>query len=115
MITNKNDLPALLRNDTASAHHWLALRTRGVQSNRDGIGARVRLVAGGWQQMREVRAGASYLSHHSLWLSFGLERQAVVDTLEIRWPGGAVDTHVEVVADHFVIAEEGRELVEVKR
>ena len=78
VVVNKNDLPSLLRNDTKSGHHWLALRLVGSTSNCDGIGARVRVVTGGRVQTREVRAGASYLSHNSLWLSFGLGESAGV-------------------------------------
>ena len=80
-VVNKNDVPTLLRNDTASDNHWLTVRTLGRTSNRDGIGARVRLVVGDQQQLREVAAGSSYLSHNSLWLTFGLGPSAAVDTL----------------------------------
>ena len=107
-VVAKNDLPTLLRNDTASGNHWLTIRTLGINSNRDGIGTRVRLVAGGQQQLREVAAGSSYLSHNSLWLTFGLGPSVAVDTLTIRWPSGLIDQYTQVAGDRSVIVEEGR-------
>ncbi|MDE2704462.1 MAG: ASPIC/UnbV domain-containing protein, partial [Gemmatimonadota bacterium] len=53
-------------------------------------------------------AGSSYLSHNSLWLTFGLGASAAVDTLEIRWPSGLIDQYTRVAGDRFVVVEEGR-------
>ena len=106
-VVDKNDLPALLRNDTRSIHNWLMVRTRGSESNRDGIGARIRIRTGTQEQTRKVRAGSSYLSHNSLWVAFGLGESAVVDTLEIGWPGGRVDQFADVQGNRFVVVEEG--------
>ncbi len=114
-VVNKNDVPTLLRNDTASDNHWLTVRTLGINSNRDGIGARVRLVTSGQQQLREVTAGSSYLSHNSLWLTFGLGPSVAVDTLEIRWPSGLIDQYTQVAGDRFVVVEEGRGIAAAKR
>jgi len=113
-VVAKNDVPTLLRNDTTSDHHWLTVRTLGRNSNRDGIGARVRLVADGQQQLREVTAGSSYLSHNSLWLTFGLGPSVGVDTLEIRWPSGLIDQYTQVAGDRFVVVEEGRGMAAAK-
>ena len=101
LVVNKNDLPSLLRNDTKSGHHWLALRVEGSTSNRDGIGARVRVVTGDRVQIREVRAGASYLSHNSLWLTFGLGESTGADSIVVRWPSGVVQRFAQVSADRM--------------
>ena len=114
-VVNKNDFPSLLHNDGGDERHWLQVRLRGATGNRDGIGAQVRLVAGGRQQIREVRAGSSYLSHNSIWLAFGLGNSAVADTLEIRWPGGRIERFVGVEGDRAVIVEEGRGMARAGR
>ena len=112
-VVDKNEIPTLLRNDTAVEHHWLAVRTLGVASNRDGIGARMRLVAGGQQQLREVNAGSNYLSHNSLWITFGLGQRTLADTLEIRWPSGQLDQYTQVAGDRFIRVEEGKGMTSV--
>ncbi len=106
-VVNKNDLPNLLRNDSVNDNHWLTVRTRGIRSNRDGVGARVRVVTGGSAQMREVRAGSSYLSHNSLCVFFGLGAETVVDTLQIRWPSGHTETIADVEGNRAVTVREG--------
>ncbi len=111
-VVNKNDFPTLLRNDTQSSNHWLMLRTRGAPSNRDGIGAKVRVVSAGLAQVKEVRAGSSYLSHNSLGLAFGLGSEAVADTVEVRWPSGLVQRFTAVQGDRYLGVKEGGELVE---
>ena len=114
LVVNKNDLPSLLRNDTNSGHHWLSLRTAGSTSNGDGIGARVRVVTADRAQTREVRAGASYLSHNSMWLTFGLGENASADSIVVRWPSGAVQRFAEVAADRvWLIREAADTLAEV--
>ena len=108
LVVNKNDFPTLLRNDTASGNHWLVLRTEGTASNRDGIGARVGVVVHGERvQTREVRAGVSYASHSSLWLTFGLGGAATVDSLVVRWPSGSVHRFERVGADRILYLREG--------
>src|SRR5207249_7684723 len=56
-VNNQNDPPTLLRNDGGNKNHWLSIRTLGTKSNRDGIGARIAILAGGRQQVDEVRSG----------------------------------------------------------
>jgi len=82
----------LLRNDGGNRGRWLQVELRGTRSNRFGVGARLRLVAGGVVYVREVGAQASYLSHNSLIEHFGLGAAAIADTLEIRWPSGVRQT-----------------------
>lgn len=90
-----NDLdgpPMLLRNDGgAKAGHWISLKLIGTKSNRNAVGARVQLKAGGLTQIDEVHSGDSYLSHSDRRLHFGLGSATTVDEVTIRWPSGAVE------------------------
>jgi hypothetical protein len=80
----------LFRNDLASSNHWLHVRLVGVASNHGGIGARVRVVAGVLDQIREVQCGSGYVSQGSLAAEFGLGPNASVDLVEVYWPSGMV-------------------------
>jgi hypothetical protein len=108
LVVNLNDRPTLLRNDSTGRHHWITLRLSGTKSNRGGIGARVVIRAGGRSQVVEVRSGGSYLSHSDTRAHAGLGSATTVDTVEIRWPSGLVETAKSLAADRFYIAEEGR-------
>jgi hypothetical protein len=107
LVINMNDRPTLLRNDTARTAHWITLRLVGVKSNRDGLGARVRIDAGGKRQTTEVRGDGSYLSHSDTRAHFGLGAATRVDRVEIRWPSGLVETATGLAADRFYVAREG--------
>ena len=87
-IANLNDVPSLLRNDGGNRHNWLGLKLVGVQSNRDAIGARVRVVAGDLEQVREVHRGYGFQAQHDRRLLFGLGARQRVERVEIRWPSG---------------------------
>jgi hypothetical protein len=108
LVINLSDRPTLLRNDTTSANHWITLRLVGTKSNRDGIGARVQLTAGGQKHVVEVRSGGSYLSQNDVRAHVGLGAASRVDAVEIRWPSGLVETANNLTADRFFVAEEGR-------
>jgi hypothetical protein len=82
----------------------------GTASNRDGIGARVEVAAGDLEQVKEVRAGSSFASMDSRWLTFGLGRRDLADRITIRWPSGAVDEFTGVRAGQAVVAREGQGL-----
>ncbi len=112
VINNQNDPPTLLRNEGENTNHWIAIRTAGTKSNRDGIGARVTLAAGGTRQVQEVRSGGSYLSESDLRVHFGLGSAAKIDWIEVRWPSGALDRIENVAANRFLTVEEGRGLAE---
>jgi hypothetical protein len=113
VVNNLDGAPQLLRND-GGANNSVLVRTVGARSNRDGIGARVRVVSGDLTQTDEVRSGASYISHNDLRLHFGLERRAKIDLIEIRWPSGAVDKATDIRANQILTFKEGRGLVEQK-
>ena len=115
LVTAVNDRVALLHNESAPAQHWLAVRLRGRRSNRDGLGARVVLEAGGRRQVREVHAGGSYLSQSDSRAHFGLGQGAVVSSLEVRWPSGTTDRALNVAGDRTIVIEEGRGLVNADR
>src|SRR5581483_9143112 len=81
--------PAVLLRNTGGANHWIELELVGVRSNRDAVGARVRLrTVAGWQT-RVVTAGSAYLSAQSLVQHFGLGNAAAADAITIDWPSGA--------------------------
>jgi hypothetical protein len=90
-ISTLNGAAHVLRNDGVSGVHWLSVRLTGTRSNRDGIGAVVRLVAAdGRQQWGTVSRASSYLSAGDPRVHFGLGAAASVELVEIRWPSGAV-------------------------
>lgn len=112
-----NDLdgpPQLLRNDGGNANSFVTIRTIGVKSNRDGIGAKVKVVSGDLSQISEVRSGASYISQNDLRLHFGLEKRTKIDLIEIRWPSGAVEKITNATANKFLTVKEGQGLIEQK-
>ena len=110
-----NDLdgsPQLLRNDGGNTNHSILIKTVGVKSNRDGIGARVKIVSGDLTQLDEVRSGESYLSQNDLRLHFGLQKRTKVDLVEVRWPSGAIDRIANVGANKILTIKERAGLVE---
>jgi hypothetical protein len=107
IILNSREAPTVLRNDSAHGNHWIELRLRGVKTNRDGVGARVRLVAGDLAQIDEVHSGRGYQSHHGSRLHFGLGRRNRIDRIEIHWLGGEVDVLCDVDADQILAITEG--------
>jgi hypothetical protein len=101
VVTNLNDTPDLLRNDGAAAH-WLEVRLAGTGVNRDGVGARVIVEAGGSRQVRELTTTGSYASAHLPVAHFGLGATRRVDRLEVRWPSGVVSVADGLAADRLV-------------
>ena len=110
LIVNLDDRPTLLRNETAHDNHWITIGLVGTRSNRDAIGALVRVTAGGRTQISEVRSGGSYLSQNDRRVHFGLGAFDRVDRIEIRWPSGLVETLPGVPPDRFYTATEGQGL-----
>jgi predicted nucleotidyltransferase len=106
LVVAIDDRPTLLRNDTDSGH-WITVRLEGTKSNRDAVGAKVTLEAGGRRQVAEVRSGGSYISHNDMRVHFGMGDAAAVDRLVIRWPSGLVETAARLAVDRFYVAREG--------
>jgi hypothetical protein len=107
LIANVGQTTDLLRNDGGNRSNYLLLRTIGSKSNRDGIGARLKLSVGGKNLVREVRAGSSYLAQNDLRVHFGMGQAQSADRLEIRWPSGATDVLVNIGANQIITVEEG--------
>jgi hypothetical protein len=89
LLTTNNGPAFLYRNDQATGNRSIRFRLKGVKSNRDAIGATVRIVAGGENQTRVVKGGSSYLSQSELPVTFGLGRRDHIERAEISWPSGA--------------------------
>jgi enediyne biosynthesis protein E4 len=106
--------PQLLRNDGGNANNSVLIKTVGVKSNRDGIGARVKVVSGDLAQADEVRSGGSYISQSDLRLHFGLEKRTKIDLIEVRWPSGAVDKITNAGVNKILTVREGQGIVEQK-
>jgi hypothetical protein len=109
VVLNANAQPTLLRNQSETDHHWLQVRLRGVKGNRDGVGARVRVIAGDLAQVAEVHSGRGYQSHYGTRLSFGLGEYDHVDLIEVRWLGGGVDVYRDLPTDRLVVLTAGAE------
>src|SRR5207302_10081491 len=115
VVINNLDGPAqVLRNDGGNTNNSILIKTIGVKSNRDGIGARVKVVSGDLTQIGEVYGGGSYLSQSDLRLHFGLEKRMKIDLIEVHWPSGAVDKVANVTANKIVTIKEGQGMVEQK-
>jgi hypothetical protein len=89
----------------------LRLNLIGTRSNRDGIGAVVRVTSGGERQWQMLRSGSSYLSQSELILTFGLARRTQADSLEVRWPSGQIDNLQNVAASQRITVKEGEGIV----
>jgi hypothetical protein len=93
-------------NDTATANHWIEFRLQGTKSNRDAIGARIKIVAGGKAQYNQVAFASGYASSSAGPVHFGLGAAKSADLVEIRWPSGIVQTLKDVAGDRVVEVKE---------
>jgi hypothetical protein len=107
VLLNVGEPPSLLLNTNHDGFHRVLFKLVGTKSNRAAIGARVTIRAGGVKQFSEVRGGASYLSQNDLRLHFGLGTAAKMESVEIRWPNGNVETLQNVPADCIYTIVEG--------
>lgn len=105
-VSNSGDRPMLLKNEGGHRNHWLLIQARGHQSNRFGLGTRVRLQAGGQSQLKEISPVDSYLSSSDFRLHFGLGREAVVERVEIHWPSGIRQVLTGIAAGQVLLVEE---------
>ena len=119
-INNDGALDILLMTNGGAPHVYrseggtnqsLRVKLVGTKSNRDGIGAVVRLSAAGEKQWQMMRSGSSYLSASELVLTFGLGSRAKADTLEIQWPSGQVDKLSNIFAGQMITIEEGKGVI----
>jgi hypothetical protein len=93
-------------NDSPGENHWLELSLQGTKSNRDAIGAKIRISAGGQPQFNHVTTASGYASSSAGPVHFGLGTAKVVDELEIRWPSGTIQKLKNLPADQIVHVKE---------
>jgi enediyne biosynthesis protein E4 len=108
VVSNNGDPPSLLHNSGGNGNHFVNFRLLGTKSNRDAMGARIHVVAGGLSQIREIAGGGSYLSQSDLRANFGRGKAVLVQTVEINWPSGQKQVFHDIEADKFYLIEEGR-------
>jgi hypothetical protein len=110
LMTTNNGPAYLFRNDQTGGNQSIRFHLRGTRSNRDAIGARLRIFAGGNLQTRMVRSGSSYLSQSELPVTFGLGRQNQVERLTIDWPSGLTEEFKNLKAGRAYEIAEGQGL-----
>jgi enediyne biosynthesis protein E4 len=115
VVANNGDAPLLLHNSGGNSNHFLNLKLVGTKSNRDAMGARIKILAGGLSQIREIAGGGSYLSQSDLRANFGLGKATRAETLQINWPSGLEQTFHNVEADKFYVIEEGSDRLNLQR
>ncbi len=113
LVTNCNQRPDLLQNTVGNRNNWIQIQVVGKQSNRSGIGAKLKIVTGTHVQYREVQSGGSYLSFHDLRAHFGVGKAEQIELLEIRWPTGQIDRATQLPANQRFLAVEGSEIVPI--
>jgi hypothetical protein len=102
-----NAQPSLLVNQVGYPNHWIAFKTVGSASNRDGIGARITVKAGKRTLVDEVRSGSSYISNNDMRVHFGLGAATKVDAVTVRWPNGRLETFEDLSVDAIHTLKEG--------
>jgi hypothetical protein len=107
VISNMNAPPMLLVNDLRNGNHWIALRTVGTKSNRDGIGAKITVKSGARTLVDEVRSGSSYISNNDMRVHFGLGSATKIDSVQVRWPSGLIERFENLPVDSFHTLKEG--------
>jgi len=111
ILLTTNAGPAYLFHNEGGANHSLRIKLVGTKSNRDGIGAVVRVNSGSDKQWKMLRSGSGYLSASELVLTFGLGTAMKADEVEIQWPSGQVDRLSAVNAGQTVTVQEGKGIV----
>lgn len=105
-VVNLGSEGTLLHNVSTNTGHWIEIKLIGTKSNRDGIGARIEVFAGGTRQTAERVASSGYLSQNDGRVHFGLGTAAVIEKLIVRWPSGTVQTLVDQPVDRVLTVEE---------
>ena len=113
ILVNNNGQPVqLLRNDGGNANHWLEVLLIGTKSNRDGVGARLKLSASDLILYDQRKGGMSYQSAQDPRLHFGLGQRPTVDAIEILWPSGSVTKLANLKSNQIIAVKEGVGIVE---
>jgi hypothetical protein len=107
VILNSRREPTILRNDSPSKGHWIQVRLQGTKSNRDGMGARVKVVTDDLTLIDEVHSGRGYQSHYGMRLHFGLGNREKVERIVVRWIGGGIDVFKDIAVNQLLTLTEG--------
>ncbi|HME36490.1 MAG TPA: CRTAC1 family protein [Candidatus Sulfotelmatobacter sp.] len=111
LLTTNNGPAYLYRNDQLTGNRSIRFRLVGTKSNRDGIGASLRVFAGGITQMRMVKGGSSYLSQSELPVTFGLEKRDRIERVVIDWPSGRTEEYKNLAAGRCYECTEAKGIV----
>ena len=111
ILVTTNGGPAHLYRNEGGTNQSLRVQLVGTKSNRDGIGAIVRVTAGGDKQWLMMKSGSSYLSQSELVLTFGLGPKTKADAVEVQWPSGQVDRFSNIAASQTVTIQEGKGVI----
>ncbi len=112
LVSNNGEAGQLFKNSGVPDRHWLGVRLVGVESVRDGTGAKLKLNAGSLVSYSQAMGGLSYCSAQDPRILFGLGSSASVDSLEILWPSGQRQVLTDLPVDQYVTVEEGKGVVE---
>ncbi len=115
VVNDIDGAPLVLKNNGIAGNHWVSFELGGTTSNRMAIGARLKIVAGGMTQTDEIHSGGSYLSQNDTRSHFGLGKATKIDSLEIHWPSGKVETLKDLEADKFYNVLEGQGIVPAEK
>jgi hypothetical protein len=111
VTNNRGDFPSLLRNDGGNANNWLTVQLVGTKSNRDGIGASLKLTSEAFVEVEQAKGGMSYMSANDPRIHFGLGKRTKVTSLEIKWPSGLVDRLTNVPVNQIITVKEGAGII----
>jgi hypothetical protein len=105
-IVNLNDRGAFLRNNKGNQNNWITLNLIGTVSNRDGIGARIKVTSGGKVQTNQKKSTSGYLSQNDPRMHFGLAKNEMVDRIEIKWPSGKLQVLENIKVNQILTIKE---------
>ena len=111
LVTNNGQDVELLRNDGGNRANALGVRLRGAMGNAEAIGARIRVTSGSRTQIRDVKAGSSYLSQNDLRAHFGLGTATAADRIEVVWPSGRLEMVAQVQANQIITVQEAKGII----
>jgi enediyne biosynthesis protein E4 len=111
LLTSNSGPAHLFRNDGGNKNHWLSIRTVGTKSNRDGIGAVVRIESASGKQWNTVRSGSSYASQSDLALTFGVAQDPAVTSIQVEWPSGTKQKFANVPVNQSIVIDEAKGIV----
>ena len=111
LITQLNQPARLYQNQTVeseSTHHWIRLKVVGKDSNRDGIGTRVKIEIGELSLIRDIRTSSGYLSSQDQRLTVGLGKHSIIDRLTVYWPNGDIQAWENIESNREIVLEENK-------